>query len=800
MRHLFALSLYLATAAWAFGASDPLYQPMQGPEKSRFGVSVASAGDVNGDGYADVIVGASREHRAYLYLGSANGLQTKPAAVLQPDPGQVDPKSGGSFGECVAGVGDVNGDGYDDVVVGDWESGQAYLYFGSKNGLLPKPFLLSRKRGIGSFGYGIASLGDVNGDGLADFAVSSPGSNSVVIFLGGAKNLTPSIISIKGDPKAHFGFSLAAAGDVNGDGYADLLVGNKDNVAYLFLGSKEGIQKQPANTLHGPTNGQFAAKLAGVGDVNGDGFADVIIGDPGFGKAYFYKGSKAGLAGEPTVIPNPWGRGGDFTWSAASAGDLDKDGYGDVIIGERSNNRAYLYFGSKSGLSNEPVVLDGPKGSWEFGYSVARAGDVRKSGDSDLIIGADASGSAYLLPGATAAAMKGSPGGLKVLLKDPVEVTTQEGARAAGGALAGLADFRGDGKAESVVCSPKEGTVSIYACAGAGFESKPLKVLKGPSGSHFGLSAAIADVNGDGLDDLLVGSDSSGCVWLYLGDRDSTLAEQPLVLKSPKGAPCFGRCLANAGDVNGDGLSDILVGENCTGNAYLYLGSRSGFANQEPRAITVADGAKQYFGRYLAGIGDVNGDGYADVAIESTNGSVAYVFYGSKQGLVGAPQLVGTPNGADARELNCMGIGDVNGDGIDDALLYDSFKHTAYVHYGSRAGLSAQGSPLARPGDSGFSSGYGFCKSAAGIDLNGDGIADLLVGYDLLNCVCVYWGSKAGISADPVLIDGPFTGLGFGRSIFGMPGKGGLRDRRVAIGAESTSYLCTYTPKDKEAQ
>jgi hypothetical protein len=279
---------------------------------SFFGNSVASAGDVNGDGYGDVIIGSSNSNRAYLYLGRAWGL-------LYYSPVTLTGPSGSYFGVSVASAGDFNGDGYGDVVIG--ASYTAYLYFGSSGGLVTPPVVLT------------APSGSIN-----------------------------------------YGNSVASAGDVNGDGYGDMIVGAPNsNTAYLYLGSLSGTLTTPV-TLAGPLgSGNFGNCVASAGDVNGDGYGDVTVGTNGSDTAYLYLGSASGLASAPVTLSGP--SGSQFGNCVASAGDANGDGYGDVIIGAIASNTAYLYLGSTTGLVATPATLTGPSGS-KFGYCVAGVGDV----------------------------------------------------------------------------------------------------------------------------------------------------------------------------------------------------------------------------------------------------------------------------------------------------------------------------------------------------------------------------------------------------------------------------------------
>jgi hypothetical protein len=355
---------------------------------ARLGFSVAGAGDVNGDGYADVIVGASfydsgqsAEGAAFVFLGSANGIADGNPATAHA---QLESNQASGFlGQSVAGAGDVNGDGYADVIVGAsaYDSGQsnegaAFVFLGSANGIADgNPATahaqLESDQANAILGESVAGAGDVNGDGYADVIVGDTlydsgqtDEGAAFVFLGSASgvadgNPTTAHAQLESDQAgARMGQSVASAGDVNGDGYADVIVGaflfdgfqqTDEGAAFVFLGSANGIADGNPATAHAQlesnqASGFLGQSVAGAGDVNGDGYADVIVGANAYdsgqsneGAAFVFLGSANGIAdGNPTTahaqlesdqVDANLGR------SVASTGDVNGDGYADVIIG-----------------------------------------------------------------------------------------------------------------------------------------------------------------------------------------------------------------------------------------------------------------------------------------------------------------------------------------------------------------------------------------------------------------------------------------------------------------------------------
>ncbi len=399
----------------------PTWQFTVGARTAPVDTSWGTTLDVNGDGYADVVVGAhgasTSTGRAYVYLGGATGLAGVPATTLTGPDG-----ANGNFGGSVASAGDVNGDGYADLVVGAWTvsggTGRAHVYLGGPTGLSSTPATsLTGVTGINSyFGTSVASAGDVNCDGYADVVVGAWGVSGSIgrayVYLGGATGLasTAATTLIGSGASGQFGKSVASAGDVNGDGYADVVVGSYGlGTASIFHGSAAGLSATPATTLAvAAAANWFGESVACAGDVNGDGYTDVVVGAGAVNVAFVFHGSVAGVSGTPgTSLVGP--DGGVFGYSVGTAGDQNGDGYGDVVIGAyaalSTTGRAYVYLGSATGLSNVPfATITGPDGAnnW-FSYSGAYAGDVNGDGFPDLVFGAPyvlgSAGRAYLYLG-----------------------------------------------------------------------------------------------------------------------------------------------------------------------------------------------------------------------------------------------------------------------------------------------------------------------------------------------------------------------------------------------------------------
>ncbi len=335
---------------------------LTGETENSFGASISSAGDVNGDGFSDIIIGApdynnltSNEARTYIFYGGSNMNNIADVILI----GNIN-----NFSISVSSAGDVNGDGYSDVIVGshfEGGNGLAYIFFGGSSMNSIADIVLSVDANSNNFGYSVSSAGDVNGDGFSDVIVGAltyVGENrtgEAFIFYGGSSMNNIADVKMSGETQdGLFGFSVSSAGDVNGDGYSDVIVGAVYyNItygrAYIYYGSPL-MNNTPDVVMTGDVNNYLGNSVSSAGDVNGDGFSDVIVGcnhfNSGIGRAYIYYGNSS-MNNVADIVLNGEGVNTDFGVSVSSAGGINGDGYSDVIVGASSystaKGRAYLY-------------------------------------------------------------------------------------------------------------------------------------------------------------------------------------------------------------------------------------------------------------------------------------------------------------------------------------------------------------------------------------------------------------------------------------------------------------------------
>ncbi len=421
----------LAQLACLPNYSGPYYGLTQ--NDAHFGKAVATAGDVNGDGFSDIIMAApDADFGGPLYdegyfevlLGSVTGLWSTGGSVVGDQYFE-------NLGNSVSAAGDVNGDGYDDVIVGAWQytngesgEGRAYIWFGSTapNPISGSPDWTAEINLAGAlFGSSVCTAGDVNGDGYADVVVGARGvgggllgaeSGAVYVYYGSPSGPSTSYDAVLfgWTESAHFGSWVATAGDVNGDGYDDILVGapgydafgntaNDNGKVFAYYGSPSGIGGTENWSVTGGLGSQLGTSVCTAGDVNGDGYADVIVGAPKYtpnlvdvvGRADVYLGGPTGLATTPVWTQVGVVTGQRYGIAVSTAGDLDGDGYAEIIVGSPGapgyQGHISVYFGSSAGPSTSPCTRTSGSFDTQFGSAVCTAGDVNGDGFSEIIVG-----------------------------------------------------------------------------------------------------------------------------------------------------------------------------------------------------------------------------------------------------------------------------------------------------------------------------------------------------------------------------------------------------------------------------
>ncbi len=396
-RHQYAVGL-IVCAFLAPLSSQGVIRSFDGAGSSdRLGISVASAGDVNADGYDDLVFGAPNANGGVGQVLVYSGVSSAVLHSIDGAPGIL------NFGQSVDGAGDVNGDGFGDFIVGASDAiaaGSATVFSGLDGSVL-HTFVGSAQFEL--FALSVGGAGDCNGDGFADVVIGAPwaGNNGFqsgrVTIYSGVDGSTIAFQDGAGE-NARLGWSVSGAGDVNADGFADVIAGaiGQSGVANPLDGEAFVISGMDGSTLHSLTSDEadaFGWSVDGAGDVNGDGFADVIVGATsggvsGAGRATVFSGFDGAI-----LHTFDGAAGGDeFGHGVAGIGDVDQDGFDDVAVGARlaaangtASGQVTVYSGADGSVYE---TFDGVGPDQSFGHDVAGGGDVDNDGFPDVIVGA----------------------------------------------------------------------------------------------------------------------------------------------------------------------------------------------------------------------------------------------------------------------------------------------------------------------------------------------------------------------------------------------------------------------------
>ncbi len=683
------------------GATGAVLQHVDGDAAGDgMGSAVAGVGDANGDGYDDCAAGAPGSDLAATDGGAVRVYSGADGTVLRTLLGSAD---GDAFGASVSGAGDLDGDCFDDVWVGApgadngaVDAGRAIALSVATGAVLQS---FDGLAGGDALGTAVAGAGDLDGDGVSDGVVGAPGDDTKALDAGSVvaiSGATGTVLWTREGRAAGdaLGTAVSAGGKHDADAEPDVVVGVPgDDVAGVDAGAVLTLRGTDGAALRvdlGAAAGDAAGTaVASGGDSDLDGYADVLFGAPGddvaaadAGAASVYRerpadGVAAGLPFTSSVA------GARFGLGLASLSDLDGDGVKDYAIGapfedpgKQGTVRVY------SGATQTVIhTIRGPAqaDTW-FGNRIADIGDITGDGVGDLLIGSwhwdesgvQDSGRAELFSGADAQSLG---------------VFTSNQFRAhMGSSVGGLGDINGDSVPDFFIglgiVNGEAGALRVYS----GATLTELRTLGGTVPFQwFGWSAvATGDLNGDGISELAIGSPSgavpsnSGKVEVY----DTTTWTPIYTWSLPTlSDDLFGESLAVAGDVNGDGTNDIIVGAYQAdplglvdaGMVRVFSGATGGLLYE-----LAGSQASELFGNRVAGAGDVNGDGFDDFMVGSPQYFASGVFLAGRVTLFSGydGRVLQTFDGSAAQEQRrgCVGLGDLNGDGLSDVLVSSDFE------------------------------------------------------------------------------------------------------------------------------
>lgn len=400
-----ARSSFVLVAAMPFASAQVHISTLADTPQSsdHFGRSLAWIGDVNNDGTRDLAVGCidAENNFSRVKIRSGKNLTVTLADMKGDD---SFPDFDDAFGFVIVDAGDLNGNGKREYLVGAPEAqvssmpsaGRVYVREAGTN----YSWKIPGAQAFEDFGTAIAVIGDVDGDAIPDFAVGAPKYNGtgtdngrVIVFSG--DNYFP-LYNLTGQPNSEFGAALAGIGDMNGDNIPDFVIGAPgEDTAGTNAGAvyvKSGNNGATIwSSMGSVANGRMGASVAGPGDVDGDGYADVAFGAPG---------DQSGK-GSVKLVRGPWGGAPKWTTIGANvndnlgacvlaAGDLNRDGKGDLLVGATnaiSNaGQVFVLHGNTGTVALTPAVGNGSGD--KYGLTAAAMGDVDGDGWMELAVGA----------------------------------------------------------------------------------------------------------------------------------------------------------------------------------------------------------------------------------------------------------------------------------------------------------------------------------------------------------------------------------------------------------------------------
>jgi hypothetical protein len=679
-------------------------QPALAPITFPIGVVLA---DVDHDGRLD-IVSANRDSNNFtIFRQSSPGtftLQTPSLGV-------------GSTAPVSIAAGDVNGDGLADIVIADSGTGNLQIYVQLAGGLYPPTASSTLNCGAGSSPSSVA-LGDLNGDGRLDIAVTTAGTHHVLVFFQGTGGTFPTTPSLTlGSAGVTDAPSAVALGDLDGDGALDIACASAgDNNLGVFMQTGPGVYSATPTFVLASPDGPFQPASLAISDVNSDGALDLVAtSNDGALIAYFYDQHAHAFLPEDLRID---GAGTLAAPTGIVAGDLDGDGRTDLVI-------------ANSGVSEIAVLLQRRAGNFNTAPDATLGSSTDTSSPSAIAVGdLDGDGNLDLV-----CANQGTSDLAIYRQSSPTIVATQPAQRLGTSATTNhvtaveIADIDGDGRPDIATANSGSGSLTVFFQKPDGtFSTLPDVTLSGLSTPA---ALVVADLNGDGALDLACADSGGNSVRVFLQTAPRVFASPGLALGGP-GSTAAPIALV-AADFNGDGRLDIACANQGGNTIACFLQTATGGFPATP-SFTLGSAAVTPSPCALA-VGDIDTDGYLDIAVASRTANKVLLFRQTGPGVFN-PVPVATITHASMQQPTSIVLADFDHDGALDVFVGAATSQNLCLFRQLRPWIFATAPDLV-----GGPSTTGAPLGVRAIDFDGDGDCDLILARPAFNSVALFYNS-----------------------------------------------------------
>ncbi|MHB8853953.1 MAG: T9SS type A sorting domain-containing protein [Ignavibacteriaceae bacterium] len=657
--HSSTVSVFLNTTAP--GASTPSFAAKTDFTTGAGPFSVC-IGDLNGDGKPDLVVGNSASTTVSVLLNT-----TTPGASTPSFTAKTDFTTGTNpYSVC---IGDLNGDGKPDLAVANNVSNTVSVFLNTTApGASTPSFTAKTDFTTGTSPYSVC-IGDLNGDGMPDLTVANRGAPPTVsVFL---NTTTPGASTLSFAANTDFTTGTGAVsvciGDLNGDGMPDLAVTNQgSNTVSVFLNITTPGASTPSFTAKTDFTTGTSPYSVCIGDLNGDGKSDLAVANQSsITVSVLLNTTVFGAAAPSFTATTNFNTGGASPYSVC-IGDLNGDGKPDLVVPDQGSDLVSVYMNTTTPGANAPTFAAVAYfGTGSQPQSVC-IGDLNGDGKPDIAVANSGTNTVSVLLNNT------SPGVTTPSFSAKTDLTTDYYPSSIC-----IGDLNGDGKPDLITANPGgSGPVSVLlntTALGASTPSFSAKTSFTIGGAY---SICIGDLNGDGKPDLVVGNQSGFAVSVLLNTTTPGASTPSFTAKTSVATGSFPFSVS-MGDLNGDGKLDIATPNYGDGTVSVLLNTTTPGATT-PSFTTHTDFTAGTYPCSVC-IGDLNGDGKPDLVVASISSATESVFLNTTAPGATTPSFSAKTDFNTGYVPNFVCIGNLNGDGKPDLVTANKNDRTISV-------------------------------------------------------------------------------------------------------------------------